>query len=378
MRRVFLFIFVGVLLFSLSFKSARAIYDPLNIPNNKIGIHILFPTELQKAKELVNSSGGDWGYVTIPIQAGDKDIDKWQGFMDECRRLHLIPILRLATEGDYFDKTTWRKPKESDVLDFANFLSSLDWPVKNRYIVVFNEVNRADEWNGSANPGEYAGLLSYAVSIFKQKSPDYFIISAGLDNAAANSGGSYNEYDFLDLMEQSNPGVFTQIDGMASHSYPNPGFAQPPRVRTRESITSFSYEQREIEQFSGKKLPVFITETGWSRERFPDSDIGTFFKDALSGVWNSSDIVAITPFLLDAGPGPFSKFSFLAGNGEKTDIYKAYEGYPKQAGKPNLYPIKLLKLIKNTLLPVKNFSGGNVDQNGQILKDAVKWLFFGF
>ena len=45
--------------------------------------------------------------------------------MDESKKLHIIPILRLATEGDYFDKISWRKPKYEDILDFANFLDSL-------------------------------------------------------------------------------------------------------------------------------------------------------------------------------------------------------------------------------------------------------------
>src|SRR5688572_16737141 len=109
-----------------------AIVNPLEQPNNKIGIHILFHDELEEAAKLVNANGGDWGYVTIPIQSGDKDILKWQKFMDECRRLHLIPLVRLATEGDYYNTKVWRKPDEEDILDFANFLNSLYWPTKNR------------------------------------------------------------------------------------------------------------------------------------------------------------------------------------------------------------------------------------------------------
>jgi hypothetical protein len=35
---------------------------------NKFGIHILSANEIEKAKELVNSNGGDWGYVTVVIR----------------------------------------------------------------------------------------------------------------------------------------------------------------------------------------------------------------------------------------------------------------------------------------------------------------------
>lgn len=168
---------VGILLivaFLLFPKSSFAAEDPFSHPNNKMGIHILFPSELQEAAKLVNSNGGDWGYVTIPIQAGDKDIKKWQEFMDQAKSLHLIPLVRLATEGDYFNTSSWRKPTEADVLDFANFLNSLNWPTKNHYIIVFNEVNRGDEWGGSPNPQEYADILSYAVTAFKSRNPDFF------------------------------------------------------------------------------------------------------------------------------------------------------------------------------------------------------------
>jgi hypothetical protein len=150
-------------------QPAYAVVDPLSTPNNKVGIHILFPDELEAAAQLINSNGGEWGYVIVPIQAGDRDLVKWQRFMDDSRRLKVIPLIRIATEGDYFNTKVWRKPAEIDVLDFANFLSSLNWPTKNRYVVIFNEVNRADEWGGILNPAEYANLLSYAVTVFKSK-----------------------------------------------------------------------------------------------------------------------------------------------------------------------------------------------------------------
>jgi len=62
-------------------------------PINKFGIHILEPYDLPKAQELVNSSGGDWGWVTTVIRDDDMNLDKWQGFMNECRERHLIPIV---------------------------------------------------------------------------------------------------------------------------------------------------------------------------------------------------------------------------------------------------------------------------------------------
>ncbi|HEX7041697.1 MAG TPA: hypothetical protein VF189_00450, partial [Patescibacteria group bacterium] len=268
--------------FLIAVRPAFAIEDPFSHPNNKIGVHILFPSELSNAAKLINSNGGDWGYVTIPIQSGDKNLKKWQDFMDNCRKLHITPIIRLATEGDYFNTTVWRKPNLADILDFANFLSSLDWPTKNHYVIVYNEVNRGDEWGGIPDPSEYAQYLSYAVTVFKEKSPDFFIISAGLDNAAPNASIFMNEYDFLTQMNFAVPGIFNQIDGIGSHSYPNPGFSQSPNVVSRMSTSSFVFEKSLIDRMSSKSLPIFITETGWDQTAVGTQKAAQYFLQALN------------------------------------------------------------------------------------------------
>ncbi|MCL4415824.1 MAG: hypothetical protein M1365_03845, partial [Actinobacteria bacterium] len=280
-------IFTLCILFFLNFQNTSyASYDPLSRPNNKIGIHILTIDEINQAADLINSSGGDWGYVTIPIQAHDKDIIKWQEFMNNAKELHIIPIIRLATNGDYFNTAVWEKPDYADILDFANFLDSLDWPTQNRYIIVYNEVNRGDEWGGSPNPSEYANLLAYAVTAFKSKSPNFFVISAGLDNAADNVFNvSMNQYTFMQQMNNAVPGIFSQIDGLSSHSYPNPGFIQPPSVVGQKSINSFSFEKKLAESLSNKKLPVFITETGWTSDKISDNVIGNYYVDSLNTTW---------------------------------------------------------------------------------------------
>lgn len=378
MKRLFVLILLLLTLTCFPIK-AHAVYDPLSVPNNKIGIHILFPGEITKAHELVNSNNGDWGYITIPIQAGDKDIDKWQGFMDNCRELHLIPIVRLATEDNYFDKSTWRMPKDSDVLDFANFLNSLNWPTKNRYIVVFNEVNRADEWEGQTDPASYAQLLSYATSVFKSDSKDYFIISAGLDNAASTGNGNYNEYDFIYDMNQSVPGIFNQIDGVSSHSYPNPGFMTSPSVKTPESIDSFSFERDEIGMLTDKKLPIFITETGWDQSRIGVDKVASYYKDAIQNTWNDPQIATITPFLLTAGPGPFEKFSFTDSKGEESAIFKMFLSLPKTKGKPNLNlaPKVRSSSLRGSKLPTVKFQNLIINLKGKAIKQFFKFIFVG-
>lgn len=336
-RRISVFVLTLFFILTLSTVGVGAAFDPLSHPNNMFGIHILFPEELERAATLVNTSSGQWGYVTIPIQVGDKNIEKWQDFMIKAYKYKLIPILRLATEADYHGTGVWRKPKEADILDFANFLNSIYWPVRNRYVILFNEVNRSDEWGGEApNPADYASLLSYAVDIFKSKSPDFFIISSGLDNAAPNIQGKYmDDYVYLKQMAEANPGIFNKIDGVASHSYPNPGFSQPPQSTSKTGVMSYRYEYDVISANSSIRKPIFITETGWDHTSIPGSVISQYYKYAFESVWgkDGDKVVAVTPFLLNSQQGAFDKFSFFK-DGAFTIFAKAYAEIPKVQGQP--------------------------------------------
>ncbi|MCL5434885.1 MAG: hypothetical protein M1405_00665 [Patescibacteria group bacterium] len=378
--KVVLITFFTVLLFFFYSHTSFAIYDPTSKPNNIVGIHILFPDELSEAAKLVNSKGGDWGYITIPIQASDKNLVKWQKFMDDSRKNHLIPILRLATDGDYFNTVSWSKPTDSDVLDFANFLNSLNWPTKNRYVVIYNEPNRGDEWGGVPNPAEYAEILSYATDVFKQRSDEFFIISAGLDNASVNiPGQSVNEYTFIRRMEEAVPGVFAKIDGMASHSYPNPGFSQYPSSYRYEGTASFKYERDLIQSLEGKSLPVFVTETGWTNDKISDSVQSDYYKTAFTSIWNDDAVIAVTPFLLRAGLGPFAQFSFIK-DGSELDKYNAIQNLQKSKGEPilNEYPLAQAASPTEKNLPLDTFTQ-NIKQNytttvSKATRVFMKWL----
>lgn len=352
MARYIKLLVLVLLFFFLFLNKVYASYDPKSVPNNKFGVHILFPDEIFEAQKLINSTGGDWGYITIPIQSSDKDLVKWQKFMDEAKQLHIIPIIRLSTTGDYFNTAVWEKPKLTDIVDFANFLDSLNWPTKNRYVVVYNEVNRGDEWGGSPNPFEYAQILDFAADTFKSKNPDFFVISAGLDNAAPNIFGQYmNEFDFMNAMTYEVSDVFEKIDGLASHSYPNPDFSQSPRGR---GVQSFRMEQSLAKTLGAKNLPTFITETGWSNEKLSETVIASYYKDAFENAWSDQNIIAVTPFLLRAGAEPFSKFSLISQNGEETPQHEKLAQMPKVRGDPKLAEITVRE-EKLVVLPSKTF-----------------------
>ena len=290
------------------------VMTPLNVPNNRVGVHILETSEVKQAATLVNSNGGDWGYVTIVLRSNDLDRSKWINFFEDARKLHIIPIIRLAT---YPDGGTWVKPDALDLVDFANFLADMPWPVKNRYVILFNEVNHAAEWGGQISPSEYATLLLDSQRIFKERSVDFFLISAGLDM-------SQDALTLYRQMSQLQPKWYDAIDGVGIHAYPN----------DHGGITGFKYELELLQSLGYVPKPIFVTETS-----------------AFNQIRQDQNVVAITPFLLFAGSGEFTKFSLLNTDLSPRPGYTEIYNLPKVAGGPLLGDISIA-------IPVA-FSSGN-------------------
>lgn len=137
------------LVFLVTFVLFLALVPPtFAVSNNKFGIHVTLGNDLNQAARLVNTNGGDWGYVTVVMPENQRDQAAWQDFFDRCREKHLIPIVRLAT---HLEGSVWAKPTVSSLPSWADFLDSLNWPVKDRWIVIFNEPNHAKEWGGQIN-----------------------------------------------------------------------------------------------------------------------------------------------------------------------------------------------------------------------------------
>src|SRR3990172_5144718 len=128
--------FLAFVIFLTSVRSTFAVIDPSTVSNNKFGVHIFGEKDLEGARDLVNSNGGDWGYVTFVITEGERDQDRWQRVFDQMRRYHLIPIVRLATKAV---GNVWIAPQEAEIDNWVNFLSSLNWVTQNRYVIINNE-----------------------------------------------------------------------------------------------------------------------------------------------------------------------------------------------------------------------------------------------
>lgn len=313
--------------------TAQAVTDPLATQNNKVGIHISSENDLDQAATLVNSNGGDWGYVTVVIREDEMDQIRWQNFMQQAKEKHLIPIVRLATtiEGNY-----WTKPKVEMAKKWAEFLNSLAWPTQNRYVILFNEPNHAKEWGNEISPENYALIARTYWEQFKRASIDFFILPAALDLSAPNSQETISAEVFFQKMYHSDPLIFTIFDGLASHSYPNPNFCGKPDELGPTSIRGFEWEVHILGQYDLiPNTPVFITETGWSCPLTPNT-ISTYYQNAFNQAWNHTNLVAVTPFILEYQSFPFKNFSWLNEDKEPTPQYTTIQSLPKTKGEPKL------------------------------------------
>lgn len=341
MKRIILSLLLIVFLSFLNFGKAFAITSPLDSANNRFGIHIIDENDLDDAQKLINSNGGQWGYVKMVINEGDRDAGKWQMTFNRMRRKKLIPIIRLAThpEGE-----NWAKPKKEDIKEWVDFLNSLNWVVQNRYVILFNEPNHAKEWGGELDPAGYAEISKLFIDALKERSDDFFILPAGFDASASNSSQTIDMANYIRQMIQYDPQTFNRFDGWTSHSYPNPNFSGSPYAAGRGTVKSFLWEVSFISQFTNKNLPVFITETGWNHKEgkntissfYTADQIAENFKYAFENVWNNNRIVTIIPFVLNYQDAPFDHFSWRKiGNDGFYPQYETVQNLPKIKGLPN-------------------------------------------
>ncbi len=336
MRKI-LFVLVFVLAAFVVVQPSIAVEN--DSPNNKFGIHLAQPSEedIKKARELVNSQGGDWGYITLVIQENDRNREKWQSTFDLLREYHLIPIIRLATSPD---GEVWRIPTEEDANGWAQFLNSLNWVVKKRYVMLFNEPNQGQEWGGETNPVGYAKVALAFARKLKSTNPDFQLMIAGFDaSAPSNPPGLEDERVFLQaVVDTFGADTFNElIDGLSSHSYPNPGFAGPPSGFGKGSVRTYQWELETLKSMGIKDLPVFITETGWDGDALNRNLVAQYLKIAYETVWLPDPrVIAVTPFILNYQGQPFLKFSWLKQGG--TDPYPQFglmQTIQKQKGVPS-------------------------------------------
>jgi hypothetical protein len=309
--------------------------------NNKFGIYTYAENKdfIELAQKLVNSNGGSWGYVLIPYNVKDFDREKWSRVFSQLISKELIPVIQLwdIDPDDYKEQTK----------DAARFLNSFVWPIRYKYVAVYNEPNDASFWKGKVDPKEYADVLLYTIETFKQENPDFYLMNAGFNTSARTDTTTMDAFAYMRAMNEAQPGIFEKLDAWSSHSYPQPNFSGNPHVTGRWSIRAYETELDFLHKSLGlqKDLPVFITETGWAHaegEVYNSSylsveTVANHFKTAYTEFWLKDDRVrAVMPFTIWYNP-PYDHFSWV--NKDKVP-YKHFEEI-KQLKKVSGLPPKL-------------------------------------
>ncbi len=340
-------------------KKPKNVQKNIGYQNNKVGIYIYAEIDefTDKAEELVNSNGGDWGYVLIPYNVNDYNETKWNKLFDKLSEKHLIPIIQL-----WDIKLDDEDEVKEQIYKSANFLDSLKWPIKQRYVSVYNEPNDKKFWGGNVNPAEYAKILDETIKALKSKDENFFVMN-GAFNASARTGGGYlDEETFLIRMNKAVPGIFRKLDGWASHPYPQPNFSGSPKATGRNSIRAYEWELQLLKRYFGidtENLPVFITETGWAHKESEAHDNGKwvkygldkytvadYFRYAYENVWLPDDrIVAVTPFTIRYDP-PYDHFSWITQNNNNYPQFDAIKDMKKTEGLPEIIHYEKSKVLE--------------------------------
>jgi len=322
LRKIFsIFLFLSFWL--ISSKSILA-------SGNIFGLHLAQTSDIESAAKIINSQNGNWGWVTVVIQTNNLDQNTWQDFFNNCRKYHIIPIIRIATIGE---GENWKVPDYSDIDHIISFLNSLNWPTKQQHIILFNEINHGSEWGGKVDIKDFVDKSTYAAKKFKEYNSDFFILSSGLDLAAPSKPPEYESAENVYKQIISlNPNYFDNIDGLTSHSYPKDGYVGTPNDLGQHSILGYQWELDLLKKLGvNKDLPVFITETGWPHREgvknqnnfYTSKTTADFLIQSITDVWSQDPKVkAVTPFIYNYCQQPFDHFSWLSSDGE---IYPEYQ-----------------------------------------------------
>lgn len=327
--------FIFLLIFSLLFNSHILASD------NIFGLHLSQTEDIHQTSSIINSQNGDWGWATIVIKTDQLDYTMWQNFFDNCRKYHIIPIIRIATigEGDH-----WKIPEYSDIDGIVAFLNSLNWPTKQQHIILFNEINHGSEWGGAVNIKDFTDKSFYTAKKFKETNPNFFVLSSALDLAAPENLPEFKSAEnvYKEILSQ-NPNYFDQIDGLTSHSYPNHGFIGTPNDIGQHSIRGYLWELALLKKLNvNKDLPVFITETGWPHREglkpqnnfYTTKTTAEFLVESLN-LWSlDPKVKAVTPFIYNYCQEPFDHFSWLDKDNNLYSEYQSLVNLPKKKNEP--------------------------------------------
>jgi hypothetical protein len=276
--------------------------NPAAVANNPVGVNLVRwwePHFVNAAAELVNSGGGDWGYVTVVLVDDDRNYpERFQAFLDQCAKLHITPVIRVGTTFD-LDAELWKRPEWRDAELWYRYFERMRWPTALRHLVVGNEPNLGREWGGAVDGPMYARYLAWWIEVFGDR-PYYRMYNGALD--ASNDTGMPDRQDMFEFiadMKKGVPDIFDRLHGWASNPYHF-------WWQSRELRYTFRSYEVELEAI-GRDLPVLIVESALAHIDDP-RQIADYYQMAFEWWLNDKRVLAATPLFWNPEENSFWLF----------------------------------------------------------------------
>lgn len=275
-------------------------------PDFRMGVHLLmdsggtipFPDNWHEHLRYAHLMTGEGGWVVQVVQSNDLNVAKWQQFIDDCARLGLRPVLRLAT---YPSDGHWAAPPMDQDGGYATIAQQwqdffarlqLEQPV---WVVVGNEVNNGAEWGGRAEPRAYLRYFLAITTRLRQLDQPLYVAMAALDLYTPHTNGQpfpgtditmIDAAAFLDEIFAAQPDILSHVDFWAGHVYPLGAFYRPPWEREyridrmngaeflplidppaglyNRGVNGYQWERWYVTVVHGQAMPpILITEMGY-------------------------------------------------------------------------------------------------------------------
>lgn len=285
------------------------------IPRNIYGAHLLSDNtgtrgmaNLKWARYLV----GKYGYAKTLM--ADITCDTrgakpgWIDWVNECYRMDMIPVCRLAG----VHRNGWIKPQADPDGSYKTMAQAVrkvveDLPKSDKlpiYIEVWNEPNLDLEWSGKANLHEYARFFVEVSRAIRSIGDSRIIIMNGAFALSPES---------TEACCKAHPEFVNAFDVWSSHPYPQ---NHPPEYNIHDgtakvpehSIDAYLLETAVLEKYGRKDVKVMITETGYAlgEDLFTESEgypaineynRADYMLRAFRDYWDKwPEIVAVSPF----------------------------------------------------------------------------------
>lgn len=236
--------------------------------------------------------------------------DKWVTELAQAG-LRLYPIIDYGTAWNAVTPGKWQS-RPRDPQQYAAFAAAVVgrygpagsfWnehpevprlPVQS--VEIWNEENTQQFWYEQATaPADYARMYVAARAAVKQVAPTTEVVVGGLVDQGAES--------FLRGMAAAVPGIGTQLDAVAYHSY---------LLAPSDAAARIAAVRRTLAAIGAPNAPIELTEVGWSRLEMDDDARGANLAEisrlALDPTLNVSKVIAFAAMSNEGDPNQWDQW----------------------------------------------------------------------